>query len=347
MFSFVFALSYTACLLSLRGFTASNTSTRLSIGPYPISHAKALARFRGCASWLKMQSSRPSIPCLPPHKEYFYRSETSERIAWGEKARLLVEPLTRLLNETSCKGFTVFHEYSWCKKAFVAPRVLVENSKDLRLGLSFGIETRDEWSERLSRAPYQVKTKLFDCYQDPFSSVVMAGKAQNGTKPCMELQKHCYDEPHQIFQTCLSSGNISKQRKWTTVEREVRGWTNNSVFLKMDVEGFEWDVLEELLQQPLTLAKIRTLDMELHFLQNQNDFTLPRLMKKRLGLLEKLKKHFFVVGSTLEWYREGWTPKVDCPKKNCVEPKLHLAGGMGISQIGVSYVKKEVFMHES
>merc|ERR1719203_2584185 len=70
------------------------------------------------------------------------------------------------------------------------------------VGLSFGIEERDLYSEYLSNK-FGHRTRLFDCFQQPRDSPPLAGTAPNATQACQWGQGHCYEAPYESYRVCL------------------------------------------------------------------------------------------------------------------------------------------------
>ncbi|CAD7950874.1 unnamed protein product [Amoebophrya sp. A120] len=385
---------------------------------FNITFSQASKEFVPCTRASQSQSSRPGTPCMPPAKRYPYKSWTPWRAELGERILAAVTPEGAEALEKKCNGWTLFGDSTWCNKA-----VKPENWSGVpgtAVGLSFGVEERDLWSEKMSNWFKVPLVQLFDCFQDPGKSPALTGRANPpaDTGECNDNGPHCYSGRYEGYQVCLSEpardaitkvkkiepgtslnstgiyqfvqGDESREldrwrRNYTTLSNVLEHWRQRppvavptksvntpavveqpsaaagkndsnppgskpklSVFLKIDVEGSEWGVLEKLAapEHEMDRNLIRTLDMEVHFGSN----TDPR--KKEFGnnakggisfevsILERLRKYFYVTGSTLEVYREGWHPDKDCPQSNCDEPMLHLAGGMGMAAFAVSYVNK-------
>ena len=73
------------------------------------------------------------------------------------------------------------------------------------------------------------------------------------------------------------------------------------------LEGSEWTPLERLLKDEKEIKKIRTLDMEVHVGYGQDFFDAEqtrgqKAMEREVEILEKLRNHFHLIGSTLESY---------------------------------------------
>eukprot|EP00913_Durusdinium_trenchii_P016091 g15125.t1 len=181
----------------------------------------------------KSQSSRPGKPCLPPPPFWPYTGRTDWKIQLGQRALASVTPLEEV-TEQRCAGFYLLGDQTWCNKAF-------DGSHGVgKIGLSFGIEERDIWSEL-----------LFDCFIPPDRSPPISGTAPNNSE-CPKnafgepkLAEICYGASYQSFRLCLAGQDVTAGgRRYGTLEAQLRGWPKLSVHLKIDVEGSEWDVLE-------------------------------------------------------------------------------------------------------
>lgn len=149
-------------------------------------------------------SSRPGRACLPRPENPPYRTDTYAKKYLGERAYIAA---IGVVDESDCEGWRLFGDMTWCKRAFTS-RVGNEQPDGQVIGLSYGIEERDLWSELVS-TDYGVPTRLFDCYQNPRDSPPLSGKAVNGSS-CEGVPGHCYRTPYQAFRICL--GGASNQR---------------------------------------------------------------------------------------------------------------------------------------
>ncbi|CAD7932075.1 unnamed protein product [Amoebophrya sp. A25] len=394
----------------------SSSSVAQALNLVPLSFAEARKTFQPCTRNSQEQSSRPGVACLPPAMHYPYEHETRWRVQLGERVRSAVSPTSEreaTWLKQQCGGFRLFGDSSWCKRAL--PVVPASKTRKV-VGLSFGIEERDLWSEKMSNW-FHVPTMLFDCYQNPAQSPALRGSAPNATGQhgCKEDGPHCYEAAYWPHQICLgvsgdrttgnnngngleaettteSSGGAtgasssqagssagsslskltsatlptfrygSEGRKFSTLEGIMTsgyipatlGYANHdlgelSIYLKIDIEGSEWGILENLVRNRKMHRKIRTLDMEIHFGLSRDPGSArlgeKRRVEREIAILESLRQVFYVTGSTLEVYREGWHPAKDCQARNCPEPLVHLAGGMSVGALAVSYVNKRLLDH--
>eukprot|EP00931_Biecheleriopsis_adriatica_P094854 TRINITY_DN6847_c0_g1_i1.p1 TRINITY_DN6847_c0_g1~~TRINITY_DN6847_c0_g1_i1.p1 ORF type:complete len:785 (-),score=121.20 TRINITY_DN6847_c0_g1_i1:167-2521(-) len=329
--------------------------------------AESLQKKKDSTSWPSLQpceatrqdaSSRPGRPCLPRPKKYPYPSETHWKTDLGER---VVQAATGVVREEQCGGWYLFGDMTWCLNAVKTHRQSQQPDGGV-IGLSYGIEERDLWSELMSNL-YKVPTRLFDCFQDPKRSPPLSGKAQNGTGPCPRADgQHCYETPYQAFRVCSgpTSGKIN-QRKYESLESHLQGRERLSVHLKIDTEGSEWEVLNWLVNSPADMDKIRTFDMEVHlgWMPDSSKGSVRGTMTKEkrlefdLEILEKLGKHFRCTGSSMEVLAEEWvksdrTPDGGrCPSKRCVEPSAHAAGGFPVIQFAISYVHPDLLIGAS
>merc|ERR1712194_980145 len=130
--------------------------------------------------------------------------------------------------------------------------------------------------------------------------------------------------------------------------QHLAGRARHSVHLKIDVEGSEWTVLENLLKRDEDIARIRTLDMEVHFgYSSASEAKFAEWPEKdRLGrqvrIFESLGEKMVVSGTTMETYRQGWSPDKDCPQQQCHEPVVHPEGGWTPQMFAISYINREL-----
>ena len=283
------------------------------------------------------QSSRPGKPCIPPAKFWPYKGKTDWRIELGQRILDAVSPVIR---EDQCDGFFLYGDVTWCNKAF-------GGGTPALLGLSYGIEERDIWSELISQK--KLPTKLYDCFIPPDRSTPIAGIAPNGTRPCKGVEnKPCYTTRYESYRICLGAvAGMVDGRKFENLQSHLRGMPPLSVHLKIDTEGAEWPVLDSLITSKEDIAKIRTLDMEVHFgWGNAGDPpALQKLSQKErlmmhVSTMEKLLEGFYCTGSTLEVYRQGWRPKDNCDGGTCNEPPVYVSGGFSMEMFAVSFVNK-------
>jgi hypothetical protein len=213
------------------------------------------------------------------------------------------------------------------------------------LAFSYGIEERDEWSEKMGSV-YKVPSRLYDCFIEPEKSPPMAKTAPNGTA-CQKDQAHCYEMPYWSYRTCLGheAGEIDG-RRYETLASHLKDRGPLSTHLKIDVEGSEWTVLEDLLKSDEDLAKVRSLDMEVHFgFNSASEAAFSHLpeeerLDRQVRIFEKLAEKLVVTGTTIETYRQGWWPEKDCPEQQCHEPVVHLKGGWSPQMFAISYINR-------
>eukprot|EP00930_Biecheleria_cincta_P032363 TRINITY_DN2245_c0_g1_i1.p1 TRINITY_DN2245_c0_g1~~TRINITY_DN2245_c0_g1_i1.p1 ORF type:complete len:938 (-),score=132.13 TRINITY_DN2245_c0_g1_i1:87-2900(-) len=285
-------------------------------------------------------ASRPGVPCVPPAKIYPWSTRTQWRIDLGER---ILKAAAGRVTEEQCGGWKLYGDATYCLKVFNGRK---EGNKDI-LAFSYGIEERDEWSEKMGSL-YGVPSHLYDCFIEPEKSPPINKSAPNGTY-CAKDQTHCYTMPYWSYRICLGAeaGNIDG-RSYETLASHLRERGPLSTHLKIDVEGSEWTVLEDLLKRDEDIAKIRSLDMEVHFGYNSASeakySSLPEeeRIARQVKIFEGLAEKLVVTGTTIETYRQGWWPDKDCPKQNCHEPVVHLAGGWSPQMFAISYVNRQL-----
>jgi hypothetical protein len=268
-------------------------------------------------------------------------AKTEWRINLGER---ILAAATPQVTEAQCSGFDLYGDSTWCNKAFDG-----SHGKAV-VGLSYGIEERDLWSEIMSEK-HHLPTKLFDCFIPLDRSPAMSGRAPNATKACKGVEdKPCYLTEYQPVRACLGAkAGKFDGRDFETLFASLEGLPPLSVHLKIDTEGAEWGVLQELMERPDDLAKIRTFDMEVHFgwknlgdLDSWASLNQEELLDKQVRIFEQLKDKFDVTGSTLEVYREAIQPEERCRGGKCVEPGVYLPDGFALDQFAISYVNKKL-----
>ncbi|CAE7592686.1 unnamed protein product, partial [Symbiodinium natans] len=297
----------------------------------------------------KSQSSRPGKPCLPPPPFWPYTGVTEWRTELGSRILAAVTP-TEEVSEARCGGYYLLGDQTWCNKAFDGSHGYGQ------VGLSFGIEERDMWGELVTQK-FRLPVHLYDCYIPLERSPPMAGTSPNNSQTCLKdlrgepkLEAICYGANYHPHRSCLAGQDIVvESRHFVTLEEQLKGWSKLSVHLKIDVEGSEWDVLEWLISNPAEWDKVRTLDMEIHFgfgsaaeLPQYKALSLQEKLTRQVSIMEGLRKRFFCTGSTLEVYRQGWTPQDNCGVEPCGEPPVYLPNGFSVTAFAVSYVHKEL-----
>lgn len=173
--------------------------------------------------------------------------------------------------------------------------------------LSFGGNGYDEWSERM-RSKFAVTPHVYDCF-DPrevegttVHPVCIGGKAQRNA----EQGQHKFEDLNAIL-------HHKKDR---------------SLLMKLDIEGSEFDVLNELTSA--SMRKVGYLTVEFHFLETTG--TRCCAFNQIKSLFARLAEEFVVIdGAEMKWGQDQ-----DC----------HLEGGYAWpSAMSVSYIPKE-FMQQ-
>jgi len=321
------------------------------------------------------KDSKPGTPVVPAWEEKALFTQTQWQAKMGD--RLFKAATVDKKAWESCGTFVAFGDSSWCAKAmpeqkdkgprrgmhFYEVKESVPESKtssaDL-VGLSYGIQGSDLWSETMSNM-YNMKTKLYDCYFDGSSPHQTYGpmiKDLYSKEGCTSDKRACYATPYEAKHVCVDAGFSEKivaknGREYEPLSLALKDRKPLSVHLKMDVEGSEWPVLEQLLQSKEDMAKIRTLDMEVH-LQNeptiegshpQND---EAGVARRVAIMEGLAQKFAVTGSTLEHYHKELHGSFS--KKRKEDPNFEIAkpntvytsNGFSMDQYCVSYVNPKL-----
>jgi len=256
----------------------------------------------------------------------------------------VMEATTPTVKAEECGKVNQFgdqHEVQWCQDAI--DLVKEKQGSDAK-GLSYGIFTWDNWSERMSK-DNSVPTELYDC----FESVDQIHSLQDN-----HLSE--YPSPTKFHETCVGTEAKTDEngRQFETLDSHLKDKAPHSTFVKMDVEGDEWKVLEDLQKNPEALDKIASLDFEMHFcpiwaheswgesgeestkhfkeygMRQENGADHNQALEVLKGLLDK----FEVVGRSET--DDGIKRSDDVEKRNkenCVVPS---------EMMSVSYVNKEV-----
>lgn len=276
----------------------------------------------------------------------------------------------------SCGSFISFGDSSWCAKAMpeqkdkvpirgmhfydlqksVSESTSTTSSADL-VGLSYGIQGSDLWSETMSNT-FNLKTKLYDCYFSTPEGPMYDGKNLYSETGCAHNQRGCYSTPYEANHVCVDEGSsdriVAKNgRSYEPLSLALKDRKPLSVHLKIDVEGSEWPVLEKLLKSEEDMAKIRTLDMELHLQKEPTpDGNRPQNdeagVTRRVVIMEELAKKFAVTGSSIEHqHQTGQTNFMkkleEDPKFENKEPGLvYTSNGYSMDQYCVSYVNPKL-----
>jgi hypothetical protein len=212
------------------------------------------------------------------------------------------------------------------------------------VAFSYGIEERDPWSEKMASL-FKVPSHLYDCFIEPEKSPEIAKTALNNTA-CEKDQPHCYEMPYWSYRTCLGPPGEVDGRRYETLSSHLKNRGPLSTHLKIDVEGSEWTILDDLMKSPEDLAKVRSLDMEVHFGFNSasekefRDWSEKDRLERHVRIFEELAEKMIVTGTTIETYRQGWWPDKDCPEQQCHEPVVHLRGGWSPQMFAISYINR-------
>lgn len=206
-------------------------------------------------------------------------------------------------------------------------------SKDLTAGdeymaISYGIRERDLWSEFLSNR-FEVPTQLYDCFwkfdEGPMGTKDFSVEALQKEERTYKYKKPangechdwrdgvCFQAPYEPKKVCVDSvahGIVDGEGRhlhFETLHDGLQGRPALSTFMKIDVEGSEWDVLEQLLASEEDMSKIRSLDMEVHlnmYRSGGHNYANEH-MEKKVSIMERLAEKFAVVASTMGTLQEN------------------------------------------
>lgn len=268
----------------------------------------------------------------------------------------------------------MFGDYAWCAKAMPQLRlgathqgygftevgnVNISGRPDGRdfLALSYGIRERDMWSELLSNR-YQIPSEVFDCYTQldvgPMGSKPLLNPFL-GQELCPPWNvEPCYDAPYKVHRSCIGNTSyvmhVDRDLEFVTLGSSMVDRKPLSVYVKMDVEGSEWDVLDQLVKNEEDCKKIVTLDMEVHLNKyfDGHRYLGPAMMERKVEILEALARRFKVVGSTVQSLHKGRMENMERdlarnPKKTYNEPLIYPTDGLDVGQFALSLVNPDLF----
>eukprot|EP00929_Paragymnodinium_shiwhaense_P078446 TRINITY_DN40661_c0_g1_i1.p1 TRINITY_DN40661_c0_g1~~TRINITY_DN40661_c0_g1_i1.p1 ORF type:complete len:425 (-),score=74.43 TRINITY_DN40661_c0_g1_i1:39-1313(-) len=271
-----------------------------------------------------------------------------------------------------CGSFFCYGDYCWCSRVMPAEIVAYTSANPLdgvwcnasgvaaaeirgsllqadrvaaadMVGLSYGIEDVDGWSELMS-SQYHLPTRLYDCY-------VRSGLGpmfqdfhldHSADKPCTTPK--CYSMPYDYHRVCINNvSQVIDGYRFESLADHLQGRRPYSAFVKMDVEGFEWPTLDALSRDEDLQSKIRSLDLEIHLTFAGG---LGYDMEKRVQVLERLKEKFAVTGSNIEsMFRVAHQ---DFENKRVAEPThkntydIYNSHGMPLVQYVMSFVNRDL-----
>lgn len=306
---------------------------------------------------------------------YPFKAEHPERQRWGERV-LAASATDASTSKEACGGFMGYGDFTWCAAAM--PREVESVRKELWgkklekstsaskrpagdqfVGISYGIRERDPWSEFLSNR-YHVPTKLYDCFwnedRGPMGTKDFHAKTL-GSKECpgWGTVDACYEADYEPKHLCLDMTkpflvtNDKRNLTFEPLSNALRGQKPLSVFMKMDIEGAEWEPLEWLLAHPQELAKLRTLDMEAHmqYLTRNGQQKGDTEIEYKVKIMEALAKHFATVGSTIgfehlkqtkRWNERLAKNKTDLPE----EPRVYAKTALFLDRYSISFVNRKL-----
>lgn len=272
-----------------------------------------------------------------------------------------------------CGSFFCYGDYCWCNKVMPAEtnfarlnpfkgafcNVTGSRALDLRAnfqdhreqnnnqfeGLSYGIDDTDGWSELMS-SQYHLVTRLYDCYVRSGLGPMFTDMHGSFTRenPCKTTG--CYTTPYQYHRICVN--NVSKVEdgyQFETMKHHLSGRQKLSTHVKLDVEGHEFPILDNLLSDEEEVKKIRTLDLEIH---TTFGGSLGYDYERRVDVLERMAKRFVVTGSSIEpMFRAAYNENQAQTKAN---PKfvqqpfdIYTSAGMPLVQYVMSFANRDLF----
>lgn len=320
-------------------------------------------------------------PAPLPHSPY--ATHDPRRESYGDR----LHKAAAVSNATvrACGGVWSFGDFSFCaqflpqetacataKHAPCGPPLKgVEKLKDLPeasglKALSYGIRERDFWSEWMSNR-YAIRSRLYDCFwfeaRGPMNTNLSAGALGQTPCPSWRRTQGCYDAPYEARHVCLGETTApmvalhttkGKQTvQFQTLEEGLRNERPLSVYLKLDIEGSEWLVLDQFLQRDEDVAKVRTLQLEVHlnrFSRVTNATKSPRdrpedQLDFKVGVVERLAEKFAVYASTIQTLHNDeedrlyWEMQKN-PNYTEPEPVAYTSRGFRLDQYCLSLVNR-------
>merc|ERR1719356_1320320 len=274
-----------------------------------------------------------------------------------------------------CGSFFNFGDYTWCGRAMPAEtafakenryggnvcnastspmgsslldvEVITQNrvaNQGQYVGLSYGIEETDPWSEMMSNM-YFVNTRLFDCYIQSTIGPMFNNMNANHSRNDDCKGRQCYSIGYEANRVCLDTEEKTVDGyRFLPLSASLHGRPPLSAFVKMDVEGYEWNVLEQLLKSKEDMDRIRHLDMELHMTYNINNGIS---LERRVEIMEELAKKFAVTGSQIEPLHAGVQREFEQQKSanasfQRTPPSIYTSQGMPLEQYTISFVNRKI-----
>jgi len=329
------------------------------------------------------RDSKPGTPVVP---RWEGKALLKEDAPWRTQlgARLFKAATVDEKTLKSCGSMIAFGDSSWCMKAM--PEQTLESPLSKRRGfhiydvqnstrkpapkaadllaLSYGIQGSDLWSETMSNV-YSLKTRLFDCYfagpEGPMTNDLYSSAGCAKSVGGLDHQRACYATPYEANHVCLYEGTNDRMvakngREYEPIKKALKDRKRLSVHLKMDVEGSEWLVLEKLLKNDGEMAKIRTLDMEVHMQMDPTpDENNPRMdeegVARRVAIMEGLAEKFAVTGSDIEYKHKNLHKQFTEGQKanpnfqayaGQPHPVVYTKDGFSLDQYVISYVNRQL-----
>jgi len=198
---------------------------------------------------------------------------------WQSALHNVLEQVNHVGDTCNCKlGGT--EEYKMCQAA-------IDNADS---AWSFGIKGYDPWGHYLNKN-FGMVPNTFDCY-DPRKPVDFES---NFAAVCLSL-----DGPGIVEKDNLLGMQAHGQSRinFTNLPEVLAGIGAGKSLVKMDIEGSEWDVLEDV--SPSVLKTIGSFNVEYHFGGRQDEFD--RLAR----IVAKMNDNFAVVGADVTFYNAPW-----------------------------------------
>lgn len=218
--------------------------------------------------------------------------------------------------------------YAWCNMVFEAGYQKPYLPK--LVGFSFGIQAWDTWSKYMVNHKGVHEMHLFDCFSDKGSFV--------------DKQYKLYDVDPIFHETCIGPRTEDIRKPEGTVHAfttfaDAHDWEKMPALgavVKIDIEGSEWAVFDQMMGSSIFVEKVAILDLEVHWCMPQHQLMGDDQRESILRNMRRFRRFFYVTGRWAdigeEFNTSGGYENAGCEK------------GQGqYTMMSVSYVNKRVW----
>ena len=163
------------------------------------------------------------------------------------------------------------------------------------IGISLGVYMFDPWSKALSNV-YGMRSDLYDCFHTEI------GVSEYVIKPKINQVCVGHSETQINLDDCGYGDCTKRRRQFVTMETLLGGRDVLSTYVKMDVEGAEWDVINTM--KETDFDKIVQFDLELHWCKDGANKLDGKLENKIKTAMLRLRLYFNVLFRTSDVFPE-------------------------------------------